>query len=166
MNLLIRETSILVERLLPAYAGYGEGSMDLRQDILWRVWRSLKKLEDPSRFPVWLGSIVQKAGDSFLARRYREARVRGPRVGPALENIPVTDGSFFDVAYRELIDQIEELIRILPLRYREVVAMHLFEDLSYSEIAHLTDRPLGTVRSQGARGISILRDRMGGADGL
>ena len=54
---------------------------------------------------------------------------------------------------RELI----ALVDTLPGRYREVVRLHYFEDLSYQEIADIFNQPAGTVRVSVHRGIRLLR---------
>ena len=54
---------------------------------------------------------------------------------------------------RELI----ALVDTLPQRYREVLSLHYFEDLSYQEIADIFNQPAGTVRVSVHRGIGLLR---------
>src|SRR5947209_1569968 len=54
---------------------------------------------------------------------------------------------------RELV----ALVDTLPQRYREVVSLHYFEDLSYQEIADIFNQPAGTVRVSVHRGIAMLR---------
>jgi RNA polymerase sigma-70 factor (ECF subfamily) len=54
---------------------------------------------------------------------------------------------------RELI----ALVDTLPQRYRDVVSLHYFEDLSYQEIADIFNQPAGTVRVSVHRGIGLLR---------
>ncbi len=54
---------------------------------------------------------------------------------------------------RELI----ALVDTLPQRYRGVISLHYFEDLSYQEIADIFNQPVGTVRVSVHRGIAMLR---------
>lgn len=54
---------------------------------------------------------------------------------------------------RELV----ALVDTLPQRYRQVVSLHYFEDLSYQEIADIFNQPVGTVRVSVHRGIGLLR---------
>jgi RNA polymerase sigma-70 factor, ECF subfamily len=57
---------------------------------------------------------------------------------------------------RELI----VLVDTLPWRYREIVRLHYFEDLSYQEIADIFNQPAGTVRVSVHRGIGLLRKKL------
>jgi RNA polymerase sigma-70 factor (ECF subfamily) len=52
---------------------------------------------------------------------------------------------------RELVQRGVEMI---PPKYREVLVLHYFENLSYKEIAHVLRIPVGTV------GIRLARARM------
>ncbi len=45
----------------------------------------------------------------------------------------------------------------LPQRYRQVISLHYFEDLSYQEIADIFNQPTGTVRVAVHRGVGLLR---------
>ncbi len=54
---------------------------------------------------------------------------------------------------RELI----ALVDTLPQRYRQVISLHYFEDLSYQEIADIFNQPTGTVRVAVHRGVGLLR---------
>lgn len=57
----------------------------------------------------------------------------------------------------ELRWELEDLVAGLPERYREVVNLYYFEELSYQEIADLLDQPLGTIKSSIHRGLRLLR---------
>ena len=54
---------------------------------------------------------------------------------------------------RELI----ALVDTLPQRYRQVISLHYFEDLSYQEIADIFNQPAGTIRVSVHRGVGLLR---------
>jgi len=48
----------------------------------------------------------------------------------------------------------------LPVEFREVMVLRELEELSYREIAHITDLPLGTVMSRLARGRKRLQQAL------
>ena len=49
-------------------------------------------------------------------------------------------------------ESVREGLSHLPVEYREVLVLRELEGLSYKEIAHVTDVPIGTVMSRLARG--------------
>lgn len=57
----------------------------------------------------------------------------------------------------EFTAQCDEAIEDLPEVYRPVLRLHLKHELPAAEIAHVLDRPPGTVRSQITRGLELLR---------
>jgi RNA polymerase sigma-70 factor (ECF subfamily) len=40
------------------------------------------------------------------------------------------------------------MVEQLPLRYRTLIILRYYDELSYEEIAHQIDIPLGTVKAQ------------------
>ena len=52
---------------------------------------------------------------------------------------------------------VRRAVEELPLEFREVLVLREFEEMSYREIASITDLPLGTVMSRLARGRKQLR---------
>ena len=62
-------------------------------------------------------------------------------------------------------DPVDEAVASLPAKYRTVVHLHYFEDLSTEEIAAATGQRASTVRSQLTRARAMLRDMLkGGID--
>ncbi len=57
--------------------------------------------------------------------------------------------------------ELEALVASLPPRYREVVSLYYFDDLSHQEIANMLNQPIGTVKAHVHRGIRMLRQGLG-----
>jgi RNA polymerase sigma-70 factor (ECF subfamily) len=62
---------------------------------------------------------------------------------------------------REDLRELETLISRLPEQYRIAVSCYYFEELSYREIAELLNQPVGTIKSNVHRGMSLLRKTVG-----
>jgi len=54
-------------------------------------------------------------------------------------------------------DAVREMIESLPVQFREALVLRELNDLSYREIADLTNLPIGTVMSRLARARDMLR---------
>jgi RNA polymerase sigma-70 factor (ECF subfamily) len=79
------------------------------------------------------------------------------------ENITVLDiadqalGPDEEAYWREWQHELEEHIASLPAPYRPAVALYLFEELTYAEIAELLQQPIGTVKAYISRAKCRLR---------
>jgi RNA polymerase sigma-70 factor (ECF subfamily) len=98
----------------------------------------------------WLLTIVRNTAFSWLQKNRRneletefDEEIHGPQ-----EDISEPLAALLKNAEQQLVRQaIEEL----PLEAREIMILRELEDLSYKEIAEITQVPLGTVMSRLAR---------------
>ncbi|GCE05425.1 RNA polymerase sigma factor [Dictyobacter aurantiacus] len=58
---------------------------------------------------------------------------------------------------KESRHEVEALLMTLPLQYREAINLYYFAGFSYREIAEMQQLPMGTVKSNLHRGLSLLR---------
>jgi len=59
-----------------------------------------------------------------------------------------------------LIDQVKQHIEFLDMNYQQVLIMKLFTDLTFNEIAKITENPPNTIASWYRRGLTQLKDRI------
>jgi RNA polymerase sigma-70 factor (ECF subfamily) len=114
---------------------------DLTQEIWLAIYKSLPRLRDASRFRPWAFRIARD-------RIYREYRRKKTTVQPLLENevekLPETDEASVTVNGEEL----QLGLDVLSPEHREALMLCFFEEMSYEEIARVTNTTLGTVRSR------------------
>jgi RNA polymerase sigma-70 factor (ECF subfamily) len=95
-------------------------------------------------------SVEQSEGDS---QPYSSAEV----------NLALVDrhkSPFDTVADHEVQARVESELRNVPEPYRTAVVLRDIEDLSYEQIAEITQVSLGTVKSRITRGRDALRKRL------
>jgi RNA polymerase sigma-70 factor (ECF subfamily) len=63
-------------------------------------------------------------------------------------------------AHTEIQRRVEEELRKVPEPYRTTVILRDLEEMSYEEIAEITDVSLGTVKSRLTRGREALKQRL------
>lgn len=155
---LLRRYQGHVDKLLYHLAPDWSDRADLAQEVWIRVYRNIRRLQDPKKFKGWLGRIVTNLFYDELRRR--------KRVSPPLSlDAPLhfEDGSVeWDVAAadpgpvdtimtQEFYEQLHRAIAELPDAFRVTIVMREIQGLSYEEIAETTGVSLGTVKSRIAR---------------
>lgn len=144
-----------------------EDTEDFLQEVLVKVYLSLKKFRGESRFSTWLTRIAYNTAINSMKRRKNYISL-----AEVQENVPGFDGNagldFFtgttrnetpeDVAVKKAtISAIREAVRNLPEPYRICIDFFFFYDMSYKEISETAGIPLNTIRSHIFRAKKILR---------
>ncbi|HEY7616781.1 MAG TPA: sigma-70 family RNA polymerase sigma factor, partial [Terriglobales bacterium] len=90
------------------------------------------------------------------------AEASGAETSQAIKDtlIDQNESPFESVAHKEVRARVEEELRQVPEPYRTAVVLRDLEEMSYEEIAEITEVSLGTVKSRLTRGREALRQRL------
>ncbi len=116
---------------------------DVFQEVMRRAFAGYTKFRGESSFGTWLYRIAINE-----IRRYHR---RNSPLLPLEETIPASDDPEGEVARKEEIERVREIMNTLPPRYKEILVLRYFQELSYEEIARILKIPVGTVRSRLSR---------------
>jgi RNA polymerase sigma-70 factor, ECF subfamily len=150
---LIRAFQVRVYAVCRALAG--SDADDCAQDALLKLLTHLRH-RDPARAAPLI-AIALRIARNVCIDRARSARVRA---GPALDPGTVTTpghGDALDDARRA--DLVRAAVFALPDDQRAVIALRMWGELDYAEIARIEGVPVGTIRSR----LSRARDALKGA---
>ena len=128
---------------------------DAAQEAFVMAYRSLGQWRQEGALGAWLARIAVR-----IALRRAQRRPVVTWLDPANPGSADVSGALdpASVAVRmERAAEVREALADLDEPYREVVALRFFGDLSLSEIAEQTGRPLGTVKTHLHRGLSRLK---------
>src|SRR4028118_693451 len=155
---LLRRYQSHVDKVLYHLAPDWQDRADLAQEVWIRVYRNIKRLNEPVKFRGWLSRI---ATNLFYDELRKRKRVRTPLsldVPRALEDgevdweIPAdSPGPDEDLTTREFYEQLRSAIADLPEVFRTTIVLREIQGLAYEEIAEMTGVSLGTVKSRIAR---------------
>jgi RNA polymerase sigma-70 factor, ECF subfamily len=128
---------------------------DLVQETFLRVLNYKGRL--PKVFRFWIYTVARNlAYDRFRSASYKHEQVAVKHeLQEVLENSPSLSGSgpegvvFDRISAAAVRNQLEGL----PVAQREVIVMRFYGDLKLEEIAEITGRPLGTVKSRLFKGL-------------
>ncbi len=142
---------------------------DAVQECYLRAFRYFDTLKGSEIRP-WLFAILrnvclsQRAKNGGLVFGAPEgAGDTADKIPPLWSDPPETPESA--LIRRETSMTLQRLIEGLPAEFREVLVLREFNDLSYREIAHAVDAPVGTVMSRLARARSMLREALSAKEG-
>lgn len=136
-------------------------AQDVVQEAYLRAFRFFPRFHGENALP-WLLAIVRNTCYSWLQknRAAQQAYVFDEAADSqaALEASAAVETEPEARLLRQADQQrIDRALANLPLQFREVVILRDMEDLSYQEIADITDCPLGTVMSRLSRARKLLR---------
>jgi RNA polymerase sigma-70 factor (ECF subfamily) len=129
---------------------------DACQEALVALVRGLPRFDGRSSFATWAYRVTTNTCLDELRRRRRRPLLRPPDedAQPSIDGPPAAGTDVADrVAAR--LDLHAALAELAP-EFRAAVVLRDLCQLSYDEIAHVLDVPVGTVRSRIARGRATL----------
>jgi len=129
-----------------------EAAEDLVQETFLRAWKYFDTFDSASNCRAWLFRILR----NVWIGRWRKSRLELPLAETGDEQIE----PYYDWEDEFLRDQmsaeIERALSELPADYRLAILLANVEDLTYEEIARITECPIGTVMSRLNRGRKML----------
>lgn len=155
---LLRRYQSHVDKLLYHLAPDWQDRADLAQEVWIRVYRNIKRLNEPLKFRGWLSRI---ATNLFYDELRKRKRVNHPVSLDAPRR--VEDGEIdWDIVSeypnpdehmttREFYEQLHIAIADLPEAFRTTIVLREIDGMAYEEIAEITGVSLGTVKSRIAR---------------
>jgi len=121
---------------------------DLLQDAFMEAFTNLNKLKNIDAFAGWLKrTVINKSLNHLKKNKNTWLEIDEAE----LDNLP-DDGSIDEDAFRQKVDAVTEALNLLPDKYRVVINLHVFEGMSFEEIARVLEVPSSTTRSQYLRG--------------
>jgi RNA polymerase sigma-70 factor (ECF subfamily) len=146
---------------------------DTTQEVFLKVFRGMKYFHGESSLKTWIYRIaIHEASNRrrwWFRHKSKETGVEPVETrnfehpSHAAENYALIDkrkSPFENAADHELKVRVEEELRKVAEPYRTAVVLRDIEELSYEEIAEITQVSLGTVKSRITRGRDALRKRL------
>lgn len=130
---------------------------DALQEAFVKAYVHLESYKPAFRFYTWFSTIVRHVSLSHLrARDWLVTPLTDDLARPARALIEESPELAALAATRAEI--IRDAVNLLPDRYRRVLILRYWHDLSYEEIARVTEQSLGAVKTQLRRAKLMLGD--------
>ena len=122
-NVLVSRWEKRVFNYLLRLVRHREDALDLSQDVFLKAYQSLKKLEDPAKFPGWLFRIAHNEAYSLLRKNRPEAELAvEPRTGAE------SGGRMFPI---ELSLAVQSALGRLSDDQREAVLLKVYQGFKF-----------------------------------
>ncbi len=158
---LMKKYYQLIYNLIYRMISKKEDVEDLTQEAFIKAFNSLQKFDKQFAFSTWLFKIATNNAIDYLRKKKLSTFSIDKEIEsddsdykfeiPDVEFRP--DKSIIDQQMRAILD---EAIKSLPKKYRQVIVLRHKKEMEYEEIAQKLKLPLGTVKAHIFRGRELL----------
>ncbi|MCC8170070.1 MAG: sigma-70 family RNA polymerase sigma factor, partial [Oscillospiraceae bacterium] len=124
---------------------------DVVQEVFLRYLSANKTFDSDEHIKAWLIRVTINCSNSVFASSWFKKTV------PLSEEIPFDSPEKSEVYYA---------VAELPQKYRTVIHLFYYEDMSAAQIAECTGAKVSTVKSQLHRGRKMLKEKLKGGYGI
>ncbi len=143
------------------YSGNDEEARDILQEGFIKIFENLNHYKYEGSFEGWMRRIIVNTALEKFRSRHNLYRVDD------IDQIPELDAEPDSEDYSGLdADDLMEIIRELPPKYRMVFNLFAIEGYSHKEIGQMVNISEGTSKSNLARARIILQRRVGSYTGI
>ncbi|MDR2912275.1 MAG: sigma-70 family RNA polymerase sigma factor [Alistipes sp.] len=128
--------------------GNSDDTNDLIQEIFVKAYLKLDSYDRRYAFGQWIYTIARNTFIDYVRKRRDDLSIdntRGEYIRQPVSQTLNPEESIINVQQRR---QIEENLEKMSSKYRRLIELRFFNDLSYEEIAEQLKLPLGTVKTQ------------------
>ncbi|WP_437177551.1 sigma-70 family RNA polymerase sigma factor [Heyndrickxia camelliae] len=147
-------------RLVFSYVENEAIAEELTQDIFVKCYKSLHTYRGKSTLKTWLWRIAINHCKDFLKSWYNKKVINTGE--ELLNNKPSNEAVEQTVIQKEEEGQLVSTLMDLPIKYREVIFLFYYEELSIKEIAMMTEVGENTVKTRLRRAKQLLKERLEG----
>ncbi len=144
----------LIFRMVP----HPQTAEDLTQDVFLKLYRSLELYRGEAKFTTWLYRLTTNlVTDHLRAQRRKPYEAILDKVknwfGDRKEEPEAA------TLRREEQRTMQQLLSELPEKYKLIMYLYHYKQLSYQEISEVTDLPIKTIETRLYRGKTLLKDK-------
>lgn len=147
---LLAKYSDMVYRLAYARAGNVHDAQDIMQEVFLKYIKANKKFNDEEHRKAWLLTVAANTGNSFMTSAWFRHRAE-------------YDDSVGEATYEPQMEQDNEVasaVGQLPEKYRLVIHLFYYEELSIKEISAILKTSESNVKSRLSRARDMLKKKL------
>jgi RNA polymerase sigma-70 factor (family 1) len=131
---------------------------NLIQDVFLNLWENRLKVEKNSSIKSYIFTITYNSAISIIRKKARESQfIEYLKSLQEITEAPVN----VELEYNELTKKLDEIIKELPQRQKEVYLLHKVEGLKYNEIAERLNISVNTIENHMSHALKTIRKKLG-----
>lgn len=161
---LVNRHKDTIFNLVNRMTGNLQDAEDISQDVFLQAYKKLKEFKLEYKFSNWLYTIALNITRNYLRKKnflkiiHLDKLIETEDDEIQLE-IPAKEETIEDTLIKkEEREQIYQMLKKLPVKYKNVMFLRYVENLSYKEISQITGLPIGTVETYIFRGHKLLME--------
>ncbi len=138
--------------------GDQDTAKDLAQETFITGWEKIKSFRGEAKFKNWLLRIATNKTLNYFKKASSVYEISGQQAEPVIEYTS-TDSSNpeTDLKNKQLKDDVLQFMKQLPPQQRIVFDLRFYKQLSFDEISSVTNKAVGTVKTNYREAIKKLR---------
>ena len=147
----VRQYADMVYRLAVLNTSSEQDAQDAFQEVFLKLFRHKDSIQSEEHLKAWLIRVTVNQCRSMASSAWNRRRV-------SLEAVAEAAAPQEEEDYSEVYDA----VKTLPDKYRQVIHLFYYEQLSISQIAQVLDKKDATVKTHLLRGRSLLKEKLKG----
>ena len=149
---LLKQEKEKLYRTAYSYVRNEEDALDVFQQTVLLAIESIHQLREPKYFTTWLMKICINVSLGVLQKQKKVILIDELKFQSLSTEIATSD---------EKMDLLDAIYR-LDEKYKTVLLLKYYEDLTFEQIAEVLGEPLGTVKSNGKRALAKIKKTLKG----
>lgn len=155
---LMHEYSDGILHLVYTYVKNRATAEDLTQEIFIKCYEKYNQFNHQSTLKTWVYRIASNHCKDYLRSwHYRKITLNDKILGYIPSKSKQVEE---EIITRSEENSLTNAVMNLPLKYRELVFLHYYEELSLAEISKITTVNINTIKSRLKRSKELLKDKM------
>ncbi|MBU3145480.1 sigma-70 family RNA polymerase sigma factor [Clostridium sp. CF012] len=144
---LIQSRKENIYKVAYSYVNNTEDALDIMQEVIYKALVSIKSLNEPEYFNTWLTRITINCSINYLNKSKKVI---------SIDEKHLKDMTSLPNNKEEIMD-LHESLKNLNTKYKTIIILKYFEDLTLKDISDILKLPLSTVKTQLYRGLEKLK---------
>ncbi|WP_343216151.1 sigma-70 family RNA polymerase sigma factor [Clostridium mobile] len=153
-NILIQNRKENIYKIAYSYVNNVDDALDIVQDVIYKALTSIDTLKNPQYFNTWLTRITINCSINHLRKSKKVVYMDESNI----------EGVDTNLNNREEIMDLRRELEKLDVKYKTVIILKYFEDMTLNEISQVLNLPISTVKTHLYRALEKLKINLKEAD--